>query len=210
MSTSRPDDVSRLDPTKRVGDEQKQSPTPSESFGSYMEKANQPSSKSVGVSPFELAKGSQPLAVGPTFDNLLAQVKASQSMLGDMNTQLQTPNLKLKQSQRYLLRNKLSDANSYLRAANSKMGSQTPEESNQPSKGGVIGKFLDYISEGQSNLSTAQKQLMSLKAKGDSLNPADFLSIQLKLAHAQQEIEYASIMLSKAVDDMKTLFNIQL
>jgi hypothetical protein len=57
---------------------------------------------------------------------------------------------------------------------------------------------------------SAQNQLMNLKGKGADLKPADFLSIQLKLAHAQQEIEYASIMLSKAVEDIKTMFNIQL
>src|SRR5271169_7107734 len=124
--TSRPDDVSRLDPLKRVGDEQKQTPTPGQqSFESYMDKASQQANapgKQTGVSPFELAKGQQPLAAGPTFDNLMNQVKSAQGMLGDINGQLQTKNLKLKQSQRYLLRNKLTDANSYLRAANTKMG----------------------------------------------------------------------------------------
>jgi len=213
MTTPRPDDVSRLDPLKRVGDEQKQTPTPSQSFESYMEKAaSQPGGpgKSTGVSPFELAKGNQPLAAGPTFDNLLTQVKSAQTMLGDINNQLQTPNLKLKQSQRYLLRNKLTSANSYLNAANTKMGVEAPTDSGESKRTGIVGKFLDYVDEGQNNLMTAQKQLMDLKSKGESLNPGDFLSIQVKLAHAQQEIEYASIMLSKAVEDMKTLFNIQL
>lgn len=213
MTTPRPDDVSRLDPLKRVGDEQKQTSTPSQSFESYMEKAaSQPSGpgKSTGVSPFELAKGNQPLATGPTFDNLLTQVKSAQTMLGDINNQLQTPNLKLKQSQRYLLRNKLTSANSYLNAANTKMGVEAPADSGESKRTGIVGKFLDYVDEGQNNLMTAQKQLMDLKSKGESLNPGDFLSIQVKLAHAQQEIEYASIMLSKAVEDMKTLFNIQL
>ena len=73
-----------------------------------------------------------------------------------------------------------------------------------------MGKFLNYIGDGQANLAAAQQQLMNLKGKGDALKPADFLAIQIKLAHAQQEIEYASIMLSKAVDDFKTLMNIQL
>lgn len=211
--TSRPDDVSRLDPLKRVGDEQKQTPTPGqESFESYMEKAGKQSGTAgtpSGVSPFELAKGQQPLATGPSFDTLLTQVKSAQGMLGDINSQLQTNNLKLKQSQRYLLRNKLKDANSYLRAANTKMGAEVPTPPESAGKG-IVGKFLDYVSEGQSNLVAAQQQLMTLKGQGDNLKPADFLAIQLKLAHAQQEIEYASIMLSKAVEDTKTLFNIQL
>jgi hypothetical protein len=154
-------------------------------------------------------QGKTPVTAGPSFDTLLSQVKSSQALLGDMNNQLNTKNLKLKQSQRYLLRTKLNDANSHLRAANAKMGVEVPEVPTTAGKG-VVGKFLDYVNQGHANLAAAQDQVMKLKDKGASLNPADFLSIQLKLAHAQQEIEYASIMLSKAVEDIKMLFNIQI
>jgi len=211
--TSRPDDVTKLDPIRRVGDDQKSTTSaPGKGFESYMDKAGeqmQGTGKTTAVSPFDLANAQAPLATGPTFDSLISQIKASQTMLGDMNNDLNTKNLKLKQSQRYLLRSKLGNANNYLKAANAKMGAEAPTPPSS-SGGGIMGKFLDYIADGQSNLSAAQQQLMNLKGKGDALKPADFLAIQLKLAHAQQEIEYASIMLSKAVDDMKTLMNIQL
>lgn len=212
--TSRPDDVSKLDPIRSIGEEQKSTgtPTPGKGFESYMEKAGeqmQGTGKTPAASPFDLAQTQPPLTTGPTFDSLLSQVKQSQTMLGDMNSDLNTKNLKLKQSQRYLLRSKLNNANGYLKAANAKMGAEAPTP--PPSTGGgIMGKFLDYVSDGQSNLVAAQQQLMNLKGKGEALKPADFLAIQIKLAHAQQEIEYASIMLSKAVDDMKTLMNIQL
>jgi hypothetical protein len=214
MTTGRPDDVSKLDPIRRIGEEQKPAgtPTPGKGFESYMEKAGeqmQGSGKTAAVSPFDLVQNQAPLATGPTFDSLLGQVKSSQVMLGDMNNDLNTKNLKLKQSQRYLLRSKLNNANGYLKAANTKMGAEAPAPT-PTAGGGIIGKFLDYVSEGQSNLAAAQQQLTNLKGKGDTLKPTDFLAIQLKLAHAQQEIEYASIMLSKTVDDMKTLMNIQL
>lgn len=220
--TSRPDDVTKLDPTRRIGEEQKSVTTPGKSgqgFESYMEKAGeniptQGTGKTTPTSPFDLAQAQSPLATGPTFDSLLNQVKASQGMLGDMSNDLNTKNLKLKQSQRYLLRSKLKNANGYLKAANTKMGAKAPEEQAAPlgggAGGGIMGKFLNYIGDGQANLAAAQQQLMNLKGKGDALKPADFLAIQVKLAHAQQEIEYASIMLSKAVDDFKTLMNIQL
>jgi hypothetical protein len=203
----------RLDPTRKVGDEkQPGGPTPETgSFGSYMEKAGQApaAGKSPAVSPFDLAHGQAPLAAGPSFDSLMSQVKSVHGMLGDVNTQLQTKNLKLSQSQRQSLRNKMGNANKYLKAANVKMGADTAETPTT-TKGGVVGQFLNWVSEGQQNLMAAQNQLLSLKDKGQDLKPADFLAIQLKLAHAQQEIEYASIMLSKAVEDIKTMFNIQL
>ena len=208
----RPD---RLDPIKNIGeDKQSGGPAPQKgSFDAYMEKAGQQpnaAGKPPGVSPLDLAQNQLQLTQGPTFDSLMAQTKSVQGMLGDINNQLQTKNLKLKQSDRASLRSKMTSANSYLKAANVKLGADVPAAPPPSSTGGIAGKFLNYVSEGQANLAAAQQQLMNLKGKGASLNPADFLAVQIKLAHAQQEIEYASIMLSKAVEDLKTLFNIQL
>jgi hypothetical protein len=206
----------RLDPIKGIGDDkQAGGPTPQpSSFGSAMEKAAQqpnPATKPGGVSPMELAQNQTPLAQGPTFDSLLSQTKSVQGMLGDINTNLQTKNLKLKQSDRASLRSKLTNANSYLKAANTKIGAEVVDEPPSTSGGGgILGKFLGYVTQGQANVAAAQKQIQSLKTKGGSLNPADFLAVQIKLAHAQQEIEYASMMLANAVSGLKTLFNIQL
>lgn len=207
---NRPD---RLEPIRGIGQEKQTGEAVSgKSFESYMEKAAEKpevGKSPIQLSPFDLAQNQTLLSKGPTFDSLLAQVKTAHGMLGDMNNDLQTKNLKLKPSERHLLRSKLNSANSYLKAANTDLGTEAAPI--VPTKGkGILGKFLDYVAEGQGNLAAAQDQLMSLNQKGGNINPADFLAIQLKLSHAQQEIEYASIMLSKAVDDMRTLFNIQL
>lgn len=212
----KPDDISPLDPTRRVEAGQEQRGAPSRPFEDYMEKAASQSSsagKPNEVSPFDLIHRQTALAAGPNFDTLLNQVKSAGSMLGDVNNQLNTKNLKLKPSQRYLLRNKLTDANSHLRKANVKMGvdvDRLDEEKEAPNTGGIMGKFLGLISNGQRNIMAAQQKIIDLKSKGENLKPGDFLTLQIQLAHAQQEIEYASIMLSKAVDDMKMMFNIQL
>jgi hypothetical protein len=212
--TMKPDDISGAQPIKRLGDDQQPlKGGPSESFQTYMDKAalqGNAAQKPPAVSPFDLAHGQTALTQGANLDTLLTQAKSAQTTLGDISSQLNTKNLKLKQSQRYLLRNKLGDANAMLKAANAKVGGETPPPPTPSSSGGIIGKFLDFVSDGQNHINAIQKQLTDLKAKGDSLNPADFLAIQLKMGHAQQEIEYASIMLSKAVEDMKMLFNVQL
>ncbi len=208
--TGKPDDISRLDPTKRIGEDEQKMGTPSQPFEQYMQRAGEKEQvKPPGISPFDLPQGTSSLAtIGPSFDSRLAQVKSAQSLLGDVNNHLNTPNLKLKQSQRYLLRNKLTDANTHLHAANAKLGAE-PGAVKPTAGGGVIGKFLDLVSEGNNNLKAAQEKLLTLKSKGD-LKPADFLVLQLKLAAAQQEIEYSSIMLGKAVEDLKMLFQVQL
>ena len=69
---------------------------------------------------------------------------------------------------------------------------------------------MNYLADGQQQLVSAQRQLQSLKAKGDSLAPADFLLIQVKLNKAQQELDFTSVLLSNAVSGFKTLMNVQL
>jgi hypothetical protein len=209
------DSTDRLDPIKRIGeDKQAGGPTPQPgSFGSAMDKAAQqanPTTETGGPSPMDLAQNQSPLAQGPNFDSILSQTKSVQAQLGDVNTQLQTKNLKLKQSDRASLRSKLKNANSYLKAANVKIGAPVTEEIPPAAGSGILGKFLGYVTQGQANVAAAQKQILNLKGKGDALKPADFLAIQIKLAHAQQEIEYASMMLANTVSGLKTLFNIQL
>ncbi len=211
----KPEDVTGSQPIRKMrDDQQKMGGFPSQSFESFMDKEAQKAGtmaapKAAAMSPFDLVRTQPQLATTANFDTLTSQVKSAQALLGDINTQLSTPNLKLKQSQRYLLRNKLTDANAHLRSANIKMGIEPPATP-PSSNGGVLGKFLDYVDEGQNNLLLAHKQLSAMKAQGTSINPSDFLQIQVKLAHAQQEIEYASIMLAKAIEDIKMLFNVQI
>lgn len=210
--TPSPEDITRIGATGPIGEEGR-SPGTVPSFKSYMEQKGAPNpllqTPTGQVSPFDLAHGQVP-AAGPTLATLSEQAKIAQTSLGDLSNQLTTPNLKLKQSSRYILKNKLTDANAQLRSANMKMGAQEVEETEVPSGASPISRFLGYVTDGQNQLQSAVNQLGALKDKGESLSPADLLLIQIKLNKAQQEIEYSSVLLSKAIDDMKMLFNIQL
>lgn len=210
---TQPEDIfgtERIDRTVPVGGDQKKILTPDEStFKSFMEEPTaKPGSTSPLASPFDLPQHPSALPAQPTLDTLMAQTKSAQATLGDINNQFNTPNLKLKQSSKYLLRNKLMDANAHLQTGNAKMGAETIKESGPLS--GPFGKFIGYVTDGQNRLQAAQKQLQSLKDKGDQLSPADMLLVQVKLNMAQQELEYSSVVLSKAVDDIKMLFNVTL
>lgn len=204
-----PDEIStpRIGPTMPVGSGPSKEPTTS--FQSMMKQPGSGAGQPVSGlgSPFDLAQRSA-LTSTPTFDTLLTQVTAAQSTLGDMSTQFNTPNLKLKQSSKYLLKNKLGEAKDHIFSASSLLGLE-PKESETPLEG-PFGKFIGLISDGQNKLREAQTQLQALKDKGEQLTPGDMLLIQVKLNLAQQELEYSSVVLSKAIDDMKMLFNIQL
>ncbi len=188
---------------------------PTQSFSSFMKEGagSSPlaaSGKTSMISPFDLMHGQPPLAQAPTMETLLAQINSAQSTMGDINSQLNTPNLKLKSSTKYVMKNKLTDANASLRTANAKMGAQVPEETNPSQFGGPLGKFFSYLSDGQAQLESAKSQLQNLKSKGDNISPGDFLLIQVKLNKAQQELEFTSVLLSNAVSDIKQMMQVQL
>lgn len=182
-------------------------------FATYMQ-ANQATpmtvaGKSAMISPFDLPQSGARLATAtPTLNTVMAQVNNAQSTLGDLNTHLNTPGLKLKASQKTLLKAKLKDANESFRAANEKLGAAIPDEPRSLS--GPFGKFLSYLLDGQNQMEAAKAQLQGLKDKGQQLQPGDFLLIQLKLNKGQQELEYSSVMLANLVSAFKTLMQTQL
>ncbi len=162
------------------------------------------------VSPFELVQGKAPLAQAPTLATIQSQVVQAQTTLGEINTSLNYPNLKIKSGQKYVLNNKLSDAAMSLKAANAKMGADVHNAPNPTQFRGPLGKFLALIADGQAQLESAKNQLQNLKNKGAQLSPGDFLLIQVKMNKAQQELDFSSVLLSNAVQDFKMLMQVQL
>lgn len=205
----------RISPTVRIGEDNKALPS-SQPFSSLMKAGESPlanAGKTPMISPFDLMQsGHSPITQTATTDTLLNQVKHAHSTLGDISNQLNTPKLKLRSSDKYLLKNKLNNTTANLRAVNAKLGTDEEKSEEPPSAKfqGPLGRFMSYLADGQQQLVSAQKQLQSLKAKGDSLSPADFLMIQVKLNKAQQELDFTSVLLSNAVSGFKTLMQVQL
>jgi len=204
-------DIDRISSTKAITPGEEKVPT-GQPFSSFMQEAKgaEMSGKTPMVSPFDLAHGTPLATSAPTLATVMNQVNNAQGTLGDLSTNLNTPGLKLKPSQKYLLKNKMSDANSNFRVANAKLGAEIPNEPPASQFSGPIGKFLALVSDGQNQMQSAQKQLEGLKGKGASLQPADFLLIQVKMNKAQQELEYSSVLLSNAVSALKQLMQVQL
>lgn len=185
------------------------------SFESYMNEpmppgGGQSAQSARGVSPFELAAQHPMQTQAPTMDSINSQIKATSGILGDIQSQLNTKNLNLKQSKKYLLRNKLSEANAHIRTAAGKTGVDVGDPPSMTARQSPIQKYLAYITDGQQQLQSAQNKLSELASSGHQLSAGQMLLIQVKMNKAQQALEYSSILLSKAVDDIKMLFNIQI
>lgn len=208
-SPIKPDQIEKIQP---IGEETEESPSTATPFSSYMQPgASQTPGAATPPSPFELSQQAANVpTTGPTNETLLSQVVQAGSTLGDINNQINYPNLKLGASQKYLLKNKLSDATTLLRSANEKLGVNPGPPPDLSSASGPLGKFISLINDGNDQIAAAKQHVEMISQQGTNINPADMLLIQIKLNKAQQELEFSSILLSKAVDDLKQLMNIQL
>lgn len=190
------------------------SPQPVRDFKPYMEggaggspQGTTPSTQ--GPTPLSIAQNQNISGTMPSMDSIAQQSKAMQDSLGNVGQQLKTPNLKLKRSQAHLLKNKLSDAQQYIRQAGQKVGVES-EPLEVPSGSTAIGRFIAYVNDGQDQLIQVQNKLKTMAAKGQQLNAADMLSVTVKMNLAQQEIEYSTTLLAKVIDSVKQIMNIQL
>jgi hypothetical protein len=211
-----PDDVN---PTEKIGslgpiDNSKNFASSSESFTSYMQNvssADTGAGKAQMISPFGLnGQGPQAGMPTPSLSTITAQAQMAQNTLTDLHSQIQDPSLKLKSSQKYVVNNKLEDAHANIKAVGSKLGVPETETTPAKSAGGPLGKFLGYVNGGMADMEAVQKHLGELSAKGTQLGAADLLLIQVKMNKAQQQLDFTSVMLSKVVEDFKTLMNVQL
>lgn len=202
----------RITPGKALEPETPVRSQPGTEFQSFMQGSPSRGAPGAGPTqaptPLDMARPAMQTE-GPTANTLLAQARNAQDILGTVQDQLNTPNLKLKRSQAHLLRNKLGDANTYVRAAAGKLGIDTPTMK-MPTQGGALERFMAYVNDGQEKLASIQGKLSEMSAANQELRPGDMMLIQIKMGQAQQEIEYSSTLLSKVIDSIKQIFNIQL
>jgi len=160
----------------------------------------------------EIANQAQtnPPTAPPTLASVQQQMNSVSGSLGDIKNQLHTKGLKLKQSEKYLIRSKLSSANENLRSAAKQTGVDPGPPVDLLSKKNPISKFLELVTDGQNQMRQASEMVNNLNSSGKSINAGQLLLVQAKLQKAQQELDYTSILLGKATDMLKTLFNVQI
>ena len=161
-----------------------------------------------GPSPAQLPQGAQAAQGAPTIDSVVSQIGTSQDSLGNVQNKLNTKDLRLTNSQKHLVRNKLSNTSTYLRAVNAKLGVDTPPM--PPHTGGPIEKFLSYVQDGENQMNAAKQKLMQIKSDGSNMSPADMMLIQIKMNQAQLEISYTSTLLGKVISSLTQILNTQL
>ncbi len=205
-----PEDVSgygKVEPTKGFDKETRIKPD-EKKFRSFMEE-EPAAQKTTAPSPAQMTERPQ-LTSPPTLDSLLSQINTSQTTMQNIQSLLQDPNLQLKSSQTRLLKNKLGDAQKTIRSTAKTIGAKQTDLKKLPARSDPITKFLGYVSNSQNQIEEVKTQLNDYASSGQKMQPSVLLSAQVKLAQAQQTLEYSSVLLSKTLEAIKQTLNIQM
>ena len=187
--------------------------TPTGDFSSYMKEGNVPGSEKSAKdpSPLELQKPSQAASSPPSIKTMQDQIQATNSSYSTVKSQLHSKGLKLKQGEKQVVRDKLNEADQNVRAANKTLGASPGPAPNLSKSKNPIARYLDLVSDGQQQLQSATNLASQLgKQKPGSVSPAKMLLVQAKLSHAQQAIDFTSVLLGKAIEFIKTTMQTQI
>lgn len=128
----------------------------------------------------------------------------------DLKNKLQNPDLELKRSYQTILRNKLQHIDDSLRVALDKAGLEyVPPEEIQSTLQSPIERFLGFLTHGQAQMERLNGEVQTIALSRDQISPANMLAIQLKVGYMQQELEFFSSLLNKALESTKTIMNVQ-
>lgn len=139
---------------------------------------------------------------------LADQSKALIKQIQDIKSKLSDPTLEIKGDYRSILRNKLEHIDDNLKVALNKAGLKyEPFDVTKSQTGNPIGHFFDLLTDGQNKIQSLGGELA--KMSSESLNPADMLVLQIRVNATQQELEFFTSLLNKALESTKTIMNVQ-
>lgn len=139
---------------------------------------------------------------------LIAQAQETITRITELKEKLRTPDLDIKKSIQTELSNKLSHIDENLRIAMSKTGVEyTPPVA--PKSQSAIDRFLGLLTDGQEKLNNLSNDVARMDAAGTPFSPATMIVLQVKVGAMQQEIEFFTALLNKALESTKTIMNVQ-
>jgi hypothetical protein len=145
--------------------------------------------------------------VQPT--DIVAQAQDIMSRMSSIKDQLAVPNQAIKPAYTNLLKNKLTHINENLRIALSAAGVETLPPAGAAATNNPIDRFLGFLTDGQAQLSTLAKEVETMHLNKNSINAGAMLAVQIKVGFIQQELEFFSSVLNKALESTKTIMNVQ-
>jgi hypothetical protein len=141
-------------------------------------------------------------------DDLRARIQAPISKIEE--AQKTTPDLRLSPAHDAQLTDKLIHVDTSLKTALNKVGVEvTAQEIHQTSGQAPLFKFLNYLSNSDRHLYTLVGEINSMQNSKERLTPEKLLAVQIKLGFVQNELEFFTNVLNKALEGTKTIMNVQ-
>lgn len=123
-------------------------------------------------------------------------------------TQKTTPDLRLTPAHDAILTDKLIHIDSSLKTSLAKVGVEVKATEIAPTTNPLV-KYLNYLTNSDKQMSTLVGEIQGLNATKSRLRPDQLLALQIKLNYVQQQIEFFTNVLNKAVEGTKTIMNVQ-
>jgi hypothetical protein len=165
--------------------------------------------------PIDQISNSNPAAnsLSPSPQNIVAKTQEAINKIEKLKADLETPNARIKPEYKNLVNNKLVHINENIQIALSKAGVEyTPPAqatTATASPANPIERFLGYLTDGQYRLQHLSDEVEAMHANRQEISPAAMLAVQIKVGYVTQELTFFSGMLSKSLDSIKTLMNVQ-
>lgn len=145
--------------------------------------------------------------VQPT--DIVAQAQDVIARMSEIKEQLALPDQSIKPAYRNLLKNKLTHIDENLKIALSAAGIESVPPPTKAATNNPIDRFLGFLTDGQAQLSTIAKEVETMHLNKNNINAASMLAVQIKVGFIQQELEFFSSVLNKALESTKTIMNVQ-
>lgn len=135
--------------------------------------------------------------------NVIAEIE-------EVKGKLSQPGVELNESVQNLLTNKLSHVDESLKVALNRSGVEykaapvAAAGSENP-----IERFLGFLTHGQYQLQNLASEVNQMHLNKTEISPANMLAVQIKVGYVQQEIEFFTAILNKALESTKTIMNVQ-
>jgi hypothetical protein len=158
----------------------------------------------------DLSTSSKPTRVTPA--ELVSQTEKAINKLDEVKGKFQSPDLQIPDSVKTLMQNKITHLNENIRIALSKTGAEYQKQSDPVAaipKDNPVLRFLGLVTHSQFQLQNLAGELEKMHLNNKEISPANLLAIQIKVGYIQQELEFFSSLLNKALESTKTIMNVQ-
>lgn len=148
-----------------------------------------------------------------TIDELIEKGDATRTKFAEAiskveETQKTSPDIRISSAHDAILTDKLIHVDTNVQTALSKVGVEVQAQDIAPSVN-PLRKYLNYLTNSDKQMHTLVSEIQGFNVTNQRLRPEQLLSLQIKINYIQQQIEFFTNVLNKAVEGTKTIMNVQ-